>query len=97
LDDRDNLHLDDRTVREPQSHLGAAGQRASSVRRRRSGLQQSVEFTDSLVETGQFVSALNGVGSVSVIADGAAVVSDFTLEAIAAFSQPRQLCVDAIS
>ncbi|OBI53809.1 hypothetical protein A5707_11160 [Mycobacterium kyorinense] len=54
------MHRGDRTVAEPQGHFGAAGQRAGSVRRRRPGAQQPVEFDDPLVEAGQFVGALPG-------------------------------------
>ena len=70
---------------------------SSSVGRRRTGVQQPVEFGDPLVEADQFVGALDGVGGVGVIADGTAVVADFGLQPIPSFLQPGQLGGDALA
>jgi hypothetical protein len=60
-------------------------------------VQQSVEFGNPLVEAGQFLGALDGVGGIGVIADGASVVSDFGLQTISPFPQSCQLGSDAFA
>ena len=76
------MHRDDFTVREPQGHLGTAGQRFRFFEVRRPGPQSPVQFIDPVAEDDQFVSALYCLGRVSVITDHAAVVFDLDLEAI---------------
>ena len=71
-------------------------QRSGPVRWRGPGSQQPVEFDDPLVEAGQFIGALDGVGGVGVIADRAAVVPDLGLQSIASFADAVQLSADAL-
>jgi len=90
------MHRDDLTVGEPQGYLGTAGQRFRCVRGRRPGPQPPVQFIDPVAEDHEFVGALYRLRRVSVVADHAAVVLDFDLEAIMPLAQPIQLCGEVL-
>ncbi|BBZ42247.1 hypothetical protein MCNS_53100 [Mycobacterium conspicuum] len=84
------MHRDDFPVGELQRHLGTAGQDVGVVRGRGPGAQQPVQFVDPIGEDDEFVRSLYRLGRVSVVADHAAVVFDFELQALAPLPQPIQ-------
>lgn len=91
------MHRDDFTVREPQGHLGAAGQRFRPAPGGGPGAQPPVQFIDPVTEEGQFVGTLYRLGRVAVIADHTPVVLDLDLQPIASLPQPGQLSREVIA
>ena len=61
------------------------------------GKQPPVEFVDPVGEYDEFIGALDGLGSVSVITDHAAVVFDLAFQPLAPLAQPGQLRSQMIS